>query len=65
MCIKWKTLLPSVGYHSVTKEKNCESEKMTLNDQISADSIPLLVNVENSTEMRELTKVEHISTISG
>lgn len=65
MCTKWKALLPAVAYHSMARDKNCESEKTTLNDPISADSIPLLVNVENSTEMRELTKVEQISTISG
>lgn len=65
MCTKWKALLPAVGYQSLSKDKSCESEKTVLNDPISADSIPLLVNVENSTELRELSKVEQISTISG
>lgn len=68
----FKTFLPSMRNtcHAIIESEQvvgCDQEKSLLSKSSrnnSSDTIPLLVNAENCTEMREL-HLEHISTISG
>lgn len=67
VCFKSRVFLPMLcGIQN--DEIVVEEQQKTINNSTasrdSSDSIPLLIGVENCTEMREL-RHEHISTISG
>ncbi|EFA00913.2 adhesion G protein-coupled receptor E2 [Tribolium castaneum] len=72
--IKAKSFLPNIMHvsrsidnvllHQEQQATNAHKENSSLSRRGSSDSVPLLVNSENCTEMREL-RLEYISTISN
>jgi hypothetical protein len=71
--VKTKSFLPNIIHVSRSmdnvllphdQEKTSSHNDESLSRRESSDSIPLLINIENGTEMREL-RLDYISTISN